>query len=76
MAARAVFGNQWDAIREQIDNSEPQEAADILRDFMLDPTRDKSEKSALLHYASKRITAQYYNAEEAKVRRQLLKEFD
>lgn len=74
LRGKAVFGEGWATYRDKVDNATPEEVVDALRDAFLDPTMTHEKKRALINYASRRITAQYYNAEEAAARRGLLKE--
>ena len=74
LAGKAVFGEAWDAMRDKIDTGTPEEVVDALRDAFMDPSMDRIKKRALINYASSRITAQYYNAEETRARGELAHE--
>ena len=74
LRGRAMFGDGWEAFSTKIDQGTPEDVVNTLRDAFTDPTMSHEKKRALLEYASKRVTAQYYNAEESKVRRGLVKE--
>lgn len=71
---RALYGEGWDTMRDKMDSSTPEEAVQMLSGIMQDPTIEQRKKAAMLEYASKRITAQYFNAEDEKVRESLVKE--
>lgn len=71
---RALYGEGWDAMRDKMDSSTPEEAVQMLSGIMQDPAIEQRKKAAMLEYASKRITAQYFNAEDEKVRESLVKE--
>ena len=67
-AARAAVGDEMIA---QIDQSSPEGMVDILRDAYMDQNLSLQQKRTLADYATQRVRMQYYNAADAKARRQI-----
>lgn len=67
-AARAAVGDEMIA---QIDQASPEGMVDILRDAYMDQNLSLQQKRALADYATRRVRMQYYNAADAKARRQV-----
>ena len=67
-AARAAVGDEMIA---QIDQASPEGMVDILRDAYMDQSLSLQQKRVLAEYATQRVRMQYYNAADAKARRQV-----
>ena len=66
--ARAAVGDEMIA---QIDQASPEGMVDVLRDVYMDQNISLKQKRALAEYATQRVRMQYYNAADAKARRQV-----
>lgn len=66
--ARAAVGDEMIA---QIDQASPEGMVDILRDAYMDQNLSLQQKRVLAEYATQRVRMQYYNAADAKARRQV-----
>jgi len=60
-------------LREAIDQASPEGMVDVLRDVYMSQEYTVGQKRALAEYAAARLQLQYYNAADAKARRQVNK---
>ena len=72
-SAANAFGEQFSELRESIDQASPEGMVDVLRDVYMDQGYSLEQKRKLAEYAAARLQMQYYNAADAKARREVNK---
>lgn len=72
-SAANAFGEQFAGLRESIDQASPEDMVDVLRDVYMNQGYTLEQKRKLAEYAAARLQMQYYNAADAKARRQVNK---
>lgn len=65
--------DEFAPLREAIDQASPEGMVDVLRDVYMSQEYTVGQKRALAEYAAARLQLQYYNAADAKARRQVNK---
>lgn len=65
--------DEFASLREAIDQASPEGMVDVLRDVYMSQEYTVGQKRALAEYAAARLQLQYYNAADAKARRQVNK---
>lgn len=72
-SAANAFGEQFAELRESIDQASPEGMVDVLRDVYMNQGYSLEQKRKLAEYAAARLQMQYYNAADAKARREVNK---
>ena len=72
-SAANAFGEQFAELRENIDQASPEGMVDVLRDVYMNQGYSLEQKRKLAEYAAARLQMQYYNAADAKARREVNK---
>lgn len=72
-SAANAFGEQFSELRESIDQASPEGMVDVLREVYMDQGYSLEQKRKLAEYAAARLQMQYYNAADAKARREVNK---
>lgn len=72
-ASYRFSSDKFAPLREAIDQASPEGMVDVLRDVYMSQEYTVGQKRALAEYAAARLQLQYYNAADAKARRQVNK---